>query len=34
VIVMAVTAVLFVPVAVRYRVKDHIQDEATEEVEQ
>jgi len=31
VIVMAVTAVLFIPVAARYKVKDHIQDEATEE---
>lgn len=31
VIVMAVTAALFVPVAARYKVKDHIQDEATEQ---
>jgi POT family proton-dependent oligopeptide transporter len=30
VIVMAVTAVLFIPVAARYKVKDHIQDEAAE----
>ncbi|HLB75131.1 MAG TPA: POT family MFS transporter [Sedimentisphaerales bacterium] len=28
VIVMAVTAVLFIPIAARYKVKDHIQDEA------
>ena len=33
VIVMAVTAVLFIPVAARYKVKDHIQDEATEEAD-
>ena len=34
VIVMAVTAVLFIPVAARYKVKDHIQEEATGEAEE
>jgi hypothetical protein len=33
VIVMVVTAVLFIPIAARYKVKDHIQDEASEETE-
>jgi len=31
VVVMLVTAVLFIPVAMRYKVKDYIQDEATHE---
>jgi hypothetical protein len=31
---MAVTAVLFIPVAARYKVKDHIQDEDSEKSEE
>jgi POT family proton-dependent oligopeptide transporter len=34
VIVMAVTAALFIPVAARYKVKDHIQDEDSEKSEE